>query len=280
MFTSLLTICFAKINLPSFSSLFVSVNNGIPIWFRCFKGKHNSDAYSLDLIKQGISFCANLFSKYNYKVIFLADRWFPHIPILSHIEDCGCFYCIRCKTHFRCFYYDCYGNLVNKHLRDISPWKDKAKVVPNILFTRKKFKTNLVISRSCVTGESWYLITNCDTSRAVRHYSYRFGGIECVFKNQKSAGFRLESTNTQKIEHFISLFTIMCVALTWLVVIGSDYSKNKHHYHLKIRDTRKHKDNSTSRLYSLFNLGLTIFNKCYYNSIDFTLKFTFILYDQ
>ncbi len=43
---------------------------------------------------------------------------------------------------------------------------------------------------------------------------------------------------TQKIEHFISLFTIMCIALVWLTIIGADYSKNKHHYHLKIRDTR------------------------------------------
>ena len=48
-------------------------------------------------------------------------------------------------------------------------------------------------------------------------------GILDVFANlalQKSNGFRLESTNTQKIEHFISLFTVMCVALVWLTIIG------------------------------------------------------------
>ena len=28
-----------------------------------------------------------------------------------------------------------------------------------------------------------------------------------------------------------------------------------------------------------FNLGLTIFNLCYYNEINFTLKFNFVLYD-
>ena len=90
---------------------------------------------------------------------------------------------------------------------------------------------------------------------------------------------QLESTNTQKIEHFISLFTIMCLALVWLTIIGADYVKNKHHYHLKIRDTRKFRNNSYSRTYSFFNLGLTIFNLCYYNNVDFTLKFNFILYD-
>ena len=101
-----------------------------------------------------------------------------------------------------------------------------------------------------------------------------------LFSNLKKViGFRLESTKTQKIEHFISLFTIVCIALTWLTIIGTDYVKNKHHYHLKIRDTKKHKDNTVSRYISFFNLGLTIFNLCCYNTVNFTLKFDFVLYD-
>lgn len=98
------------------------------------------------------------------------------------------------------------------------------------------------------------LVTNDDTSRAIRNYSYRFGSIECIFKFQKSNGFRLESTNTQKVEHFISLFTVMCVALVWLTIIGADYVRNKHKYSLKIRDVKRHKNNTTSRVYSFFNL--------------------------
>lgn len=145
------------------------------------------------------------------------------------------------------------------------------------MFCKNKFTILLFSLR--IGRDPWFLITNDNTSRAVRNYSYRFGSIECIFKSQKSNGFRLESTNTQKIEHFISLYTVMCIALVWLTIIGSDYVKNKHHYHIKIRDTRKHRDNSTSRLFSLFNLGLTIFNLCYYNSIDFILKFDFVLYD-
>lgn len=70
----------------------------------------------------------------------------------------------------------------------------------------------------------------------------------------------------------------MCIALVWLIIIGVDYVKNKHHYYLKIRDTRKLSNNSTTRLYSFFNLGLTIFNRCY-NTVNFTLKFNFILYE-
>ena len=81
-----LITCFVRINLLFFFFLFVSVNNGIPLWFRCFKGKHNPKAYSIDLILEGISFCSNLFPPNQYHVIFLADRWFPHIKILSHIQ--------------------------------------------------------------------------------------------------------------------------------------------------------------------------------------------------
>ena len=252
---------------------------GIPLWFRCFKGKHNHSAYSLDLIKEGISFCYNLFSSKNYHITFLADRWFPHIDILSFIQSIGCFYCIRCKSFFTYSYYNSTGSLVTLHLRDIKPLKYSAKVLPDVLFSRKLFPTTIVVSNYSNTTDPWFLLTNDNPSRAVRNYSYRFGSIECIFKSQKSNGFRLESTNTQKIEHFISLFTVMCVALVWLTIIGADYVKNKHHYHLKIRDTRKFRNNSYSRTYSFFNLGLTIFNLCYYNEVDFTLKFNFILYD-
>ena len=255
------------------------VNSGIPLWFRCFRGKHNSDAYSIDLIKEGISFCADLFSDRDYHIIFLADRWFPNINILSHIQDIGCFYCIRSKSFFTFSYYNSKNILITSHLRDIKPLKYTAKVLKDVFYTRKLFKTNIVVSNYSNTDEVWFLVTNDDTSRAIRNYSYRFGSIESIFKSQKSNGFRLESTNTQKIEHFISLFTVMCIALVWLTIIGVDYVRNKHTYHLKIRDTRKYSNNTTSRLYSFFNLGLTIFNRCYYNTVDFTLKFNFVLYD-
>lgn len=252
---------------------------GIPIWFRCFKGKHNSEAYSLDLIKDGISFCSKLFEGNSLHLLFLADRWFPHPELLAFIQNIGHFYCFRAKSFFTYSFYDSSGKRISKHLRDISPLKYKAKVVPNVLFTRKLFKTTIVVSNYSNTDEHWYLVTNDAPNRAVRNYSYRFGSIECIFKSQKSNGFRLESTNTQKIEHFISLFTVMCIALVWLTIIGTDYIRNKHHYSLKIRDTKRNKDNITTRIYSYFNLGLTIFNLCYYNSINFTLKFNFVLYD-
>ena len=193
----------------------------------------------------------------------------------------GCFYCIRAKSFFTYSYYDKKGFFRTSHLRDIKPVAQHSKVLKDVFFTRKLFKTNIVVPTysNHSNDDIWYLVTNDDTRYATKNYSYRFGSIECIFKSQKSNGFRLESTNTRKIEHFISLFTVMCVALVWLTIIGVDYSKNKHSYSLKIRDTRKHRNNTISRLFSYFNLGLTIFNKCYYNTLDFKLKFDFVLYD-
>lgn len=252
---------------------------GIPIWFRCFKGYSPNEAFSMELIKEGISYCSNIFAKYNYHIIFLADRWFAIPTLLSFIESLNCFYCIRCRADLNYSYYNSKGFLRTAHIGDIKSLKYRGKVLKNVFFTQYLFPTNIVVSNSSNTDEVWYILTNDDTSRAIRNYSYRFGSIECIFKSQKTNGFRLESTRTKKIEHFISLFTLVCVALTWLTIIGADYVRNKHTYYLKIRDIHKRKDKSYYRYLSLFNLGLTIFNLCYYNTVNFTLKFTFVLYD-
>lgn len=158
------------------------VSNGIPIWFRCFKGKHCPDAYSPDLIKSGISFCANLFADRNYHIIFLADRWFPHTDLLSHIESIGCFYSIRSKSFFTFSFYDSKGFFRTSHLRDIKPIVKHAKTFEDVFFTRKLFKTTIVVANSS-TQEPWYLITNDTPKRAIRSYSHRFGSIECIFKS-------------------------------------------------------------------------------------------------
>ena len=188
-FILLLTTCFAWTVLPFFFFLFALVNNGIPLWFRCFKGKHNPNAYKMSLINEGISFCNNLFAGKNYHIIFLADRWFPHISILSHIQSIGCFYCFRSKSFFTYSYFNKNGKLTTSHLRNIKPLKHSTKVLKDVFYTRSLFKTSIVVSNSSNSNEPWYLVTNDDTSRAIRNYSYRFGSIEAVFKSQKSNRF-------------------------------------------------------------------------------------------
>ncbi len=162
---------------------------GIPIWFRCFKGTSDCSAYSHELIKEGISHCANLFSNKDYHIIFLADRAFHYTDILDHIQSIGCFYCIRSKGYITYSYYDSCGTLITSKLKDIKPFVHKAKYLKNVLYTKKLFPTTIVVSNSSNTDDPWYLLTNDDPTRAVRNYSYRFGSIEFIFKSQKSNRF-------------------------------------------------------------------------------------------
>ena len=205
---------------------------------------------------------------------------FPILKFYLIFSLFGCFFCIRAKSFFTSSFYNSRGKFVTQHLRDIKPVAQHSKVLKDVLFTRSLFKTNTVVpTYSNHPNDICYLVTNDNTSYATKNYSYRFGSIECIFKSQKSNGFRLESTNTKLVEHFISLFTVMYVALIWLSIIGSDYTRNKKGYHIKVRDVHQHKGKKPTRHYSIFNLGLTIFNLCYYNYVNFTLKFNFVLYD-
>ena len=45
---------------------------------------------------------------------------------------------------------------------------------------------------------------------AIKHYSKRFGGIEFIFKAQKSNGYSLEKTTTRNLTVFTKLFFISC----------------------------------------------------------------------
>ena len=161
---------------------------GIPLWFRCFKGHQPSKAMSLSLVNEGISFCSSLFTVDNVKVIFLADRWFSFISVLKHIESLHCFYVFRVKSHFICSYTNSSGSTTLCHISDIKPRKHSSKYI-SILFTAFEFPTNLVVVRSCNTDDTWYLLTNDSPNRAAHNYSKRFGSIECIFKHQKTNRF-------------------------------------------------------------------------------------------
>ena len=140
------------------------VNNGIPLWFRCFKGKNDPAAFNLSLIKDAISFVHNLFESKNCTLIFLADRWFTFRDIMQYIHELGDIYCIRSKNNLT-----------------IS--------IDSVTITSFSFPTKLAISKTDSHKEPFIILTNGNTRQAIKHYGYRFGSIECIFKNQKSNRF-------------------------------------------------------------------------------------------
>ena len=59
---------------------------GIHLWFRCFKDHDDSEAFCIDLLKEGISYVSSLFDK-SFDLIFLADHWFNSTKLMEHIDN-------------------------------------------------------------------------------------------------------------------------------------------------------------------------------------------------
>lgn len=166
-------------NNDDFTTLTLTTRIGwqsIPIYFRCFEGTDNSDAFSFDTIKNALTYAHKLFP--NYRIIFLADRFFNDPSIFKLIEDLSDFYCIRTKTNITVS-----SDSINfVPLSSIKPYVHKSKLLENIYFSfSKKHLVNIAISPSKDTEDPWYIVTNLSPKKALKYYSYRFGGIEFFF---------------------------------------------------------------------------------------------------
>lgn len=256
---------------------------GIPLWFRCFKDKDDSNAFDENLLKEGISYVSSLFDS-SYKLIFLADRWFNSTTLMQHIDSLGHTYCIRLKRNIKVFVYDKKANnKVWKSLSELKTYKYHSKSFNDILLTDNSYKTNIVISKSDGVSEPWIIVTNGSTQRAVKDYGYRFGSIESLFKDQKSNGFYIESVVKADLDYFSSMYTLVCFSTLFLTILGADYSKNSSCYkNVKITTHKCFIENGKrikKRVLSLFNTGLTLFNLAF-NSLKYVrLSFSFTLYD-
>ena len=206
-------------------------SQGIPIWFKCFKGVSDNDAFMSDTILQGIKEVSDMFSNSDFNLIFLADRWFNSCDILNYIDSLGHTYCIRLKKPLYVYYFDDKeGHIIRKTAGDLFHYKHRSTIYSDIFITKQKLKCNVVISDSKDTDDPWIIATNSDHTRAIKDYSYRFGAIECVFKNQKSNGFYLEKITTASLKAFTSMFCLVCVCVLFLTLLGSYYSRNRSSY--------------------------------------------------
>ena len=69
--------------------------------------------------------------------------------------------------------------------KEFSKYKYHAKSYNKIEFTEDKYITNIVISDSINTDDPLILVTNGNSKRAIKDYSYRFGSIKSVFKKSE-----------------------------------------------------------------------------------------------
>lgn len=271
--------CFCKNKFTILCFSFKIGKHAIPLWFRCFKGKHDSNAFVSSTINKGISYISDLFKDSPCKLVFLADRFFISTKIMNHINSLKHIYVIRSKNQFTVRVpVKNEKNTIRKKLSDITPFISKAIFFNNIYFTEKlNCKVNIAISKNNGESEPWYLLTNGDPKKAIKSYGYRWS-IECFFKNEKTNGFYLESTNVRNTNAFSTMFGLSCVATLWLTGIGVYYSRNKGRKNCFITDNKKVKD-VKKRIISIFNVGLIYFNIAY-NSIKYLyLNYNFLIND-
>lgn len=250
---------------------------GIPLWFRCFKDKQ-SDAFQETLIMEGISYVCKLFGN-DYELIFLADRWFNSVNLMKHISFLKATFNLRLKKNIKVLIFDKKeGRRIWKFLSEVKHYEWHSSRY-EVLLSEDRFEANIVFSKKHGTKDPWIIVTNGDPRRAIKDYGYRFGAIEFVFKNQKSNGFNLECTCNASEKYFTTMYTMACFSVLFMTIIGADYSKNTRVYkNVKIK-THKTDKGKKIRIMSLFNTGLTLFNRAFNSSRYIRIPYKFILYD-
>ncbi len=256
------------------------VTQGIPIYFQCFKGSDNTDAFKIDTLINGVKAVSDLFANTDAQLVFLAERWFTSTDLLDYIDSLGHTYCVRLKGNIHVYQN---GSTSCVKAKKLKHRKHHAVVHKDVLITNNHFKTNIVYSNSIDTNTPWIIATNKEIDNAISNYSYRFGSIECIFKNQKSNGFNLQKISNMSIHAFTNMYSLVCTCVTYLTILGADFSKNSKCYNnIKITTHKNYNINGKKirkRVKSLFNTGLTLF-KIAFNSYQYIrLPMTFKLYD-
>lgn len=199
---------------------------GFPIFFNTFEGKGKKEfgeAFRLKNIKDALSYVHNLIKSIdsNIEIVFLADRWFGnYFPLFNFINnELNDYFVFRCKDNFKVYYYD----EREKHkiwtfIHNLPNLKYHSRLFKNLEFTKNKYKYNLTICKSADHQERWFLISNVDPKRAKKFYGYRFGGIETIFKNQKSNGFYLEKTGIKHL-HAFDIYILYYVLLLLIIYV-------------------------------------------------------------
>lgn len=196
---------------------------------------------------------------------------------MKYMEELDVTYCIRIKSNLTFYIHD-YGEIAG-NTKDVKAKEKEEQYFDRVRITRYNYLTKMAVSKAEGHKEAIYVLTNGKVEDGITNYSYRFGAIEFVFKNQKSNGFYLESTKMRNQQSFKTLFGVMCIALLWVTILGIDYTVNMDtkENNIKIRCYRR-KEGKERRI-SLFNTGLLYFNLCFNSYQVPKIICNFVLYE-
>ncbi len=93
---------------------------GIPVYYECFKGIRDPEAFYDGTIIKAIDNAYSLFKNKGFEIVFLSDRWFNSQRVLKHIDDIGCTYCVRLKGNIKIKCFDKKeGHYIRKKTEDL-----------------------------------------------------------------------------------------------------------------------------------------------------------------
>lgn len=145
---------------------------GFPIYFECFEGVNNPIAFADSTIIKAINTVNDLFSHYDFDLIFLADRWFNSSSLLSHIDSLGHTYVIRLKDNLSTLIFDeKEGHNIRKQTGDLFAYQFHSVFYENvILYDSNPITTSIVRSKRSGVKEAWIIATNGDPKRAIKDF--------------------------------------------------------------------------------------------------------------
>jgi hypothetical protein len=152
------------------------------------------------------------------KVVFLADRGFADMELMTHLRHLGWHFRIRIKSTFSV---GRPGQVVCK-VEDFALAPGRALFLQNVAITAEQFgPVSLALARHSRTGEYWHIVSDEPTSvHTFDEYGRRFD-IEENFLDDKSNGFQLESSLVRDADALTRLCFVVAVATLYLVAQGT-----------------------------------------------------------
>lgn len=130
--------------------------------------------------------------------------------------------------------------------KDVSIEPGASLFFEEINFTKKKWKTNLLIWHGKGHKDPLYIVTNLDYTPEIQHlYKKRFK-IEPFFRDQKSRGFHIHKSGLRNPERLEKLLIASCLAYVLGIMAGTKALKSKFYNEIERGD---------GTYLSLFQLG-------------------------
>jgi hypothetical protein len=185
---------------------------------------HSSSSVAFEVYKDLLHKAAELLPL-GCQVVFLADRGFADIDLLTELKRLGWHYRIRIKGSFWVYRHGYRRCQVNK----IPLACGQARFWHHLSITAQRFgPVHLAVARPRGGTECWFVVSDEPTDlETFDEYGLRFD-IEENFLDDKSNGFQLESSLLRSADVLSRLCFVLAITTLYLVSQGTEVVRQGH----------------------------------------------------